>query len=598
MRLNRLNLLLMISIFILVISPSYAAQSSNLREQNPVEPQSLYVLPSAAHEQDLLEIQEINRETDAYGNTHIRSRQTYLGYPVWGSQKLTHISSKGEKTENGIVFQGIGVDLQNTPSFIFSKSQSDLAIQKAIGLYVKKSVKVQVLRQNSQLMVYVDDTKKAHWVFQVELYIEFTNTAVANPFYLMDAKTFEVYKKWDGISHFDIVKVGGLGGNPKIGIVIYDGSPANKPLLEMRRDQGGTCYLQNDRVTVKDGRLIPYNSHTTANSISIFPSVHDNIDPDANPPPLSFKCDQTDPAHGNIYWDGALDPVNGALSPGNDALYLADQVNSMYENWYHIPVIHNAKDNKPMVNMLIHDKWQYYATFFFGSYDLTKTAIWDSARQEARFGDHDETLGYPLVTPDIVAHELSHGFSNQHANFFPNMGDMAGGIDESFSDMAAKAFEYYRTGQTTWTIEAKDISDYEGTIRYLDEPTKDCQNGKQSCSIDNAKNFQSNLDVHFSAGVFNKAFYLLSTSPGWNPHKAFDIMVQANRYYWTKYLDFQEAACGVWDAAKDKTPLHNEADLAIITNVMNQVGLEASEEKCHPWLSAVKKGSSDPAAYF
>lgn len=149
------------------------------------------------------EIQEVSKEIDEGGNTHIHARQTYLGYPVWGAEKLIHISSKGKKTENGTVFKGLGADLQSTPSYIFSKTQADLSVQKAIELYAKESAKKQMpSRQQSQLMVYVDDNKKAHWVFQVELYIAPSNAAPVNPIYLMDAMTFEIYKKWNGVQFF------------------------------------------------------------------------------------------------------------------------------------------------------------------------------------------------------------------------------------------------------------------------------------------------------------------------------------------------------------------------------------------------------------
>jgi pseudolysin len=374
-----------------------------------------------------------------------------------------------------------------------------------------------------------------------------------------------------GCSFFDAVKAGGFGGNPKIGMITYDGSPNNKPVLDIRRDGAtGTCYLQNDHAIVKDGRSVNYENDPNGKNASI----------------MSFKCDQVDPTHGNIYWDGALDQVNGAWSPANDALYLADKVNSMYEDWYHIPVIHDPQNNnKPMmINMLVHDA-QFkvdWSGFDWGG----DNACWDPVNQVMRLGDGIELFGgepmddhYPFVVPDIIAHELSHGFSGQHAKFWA-LG-MPGGINESFSDMASKAFEYYMTGQNTWMHGADMRKDNKAT-RYLDEPTKDCQEDKEHCSIDNAKNYTLGLDVHLSAGVFNKAFYLLSTSPAWNTRKAFNVMVQANRYHWTSsYLDFQEAACGVWDAANDLS--YSRADLVIITNAMSQGGLEANETKCHPW---------------
>jgi Zn-dependent metalloprotease len=59
------------------------------------------------------------------------------------------------------------------------------------------------------------------------------------------------------------------------------------------------------------------------------------------------------------------------------------------------------------------------------------------------------------------------------------------------------------------------------------------------------------LDVHYSSGVYNKAFYLIATTPRWNTRKAFEVMVDANRLYWTSETTFNEAACGVQKAAGD-----------------------------------------------
>ena len=54
-----------------------------------------------------------------------------------------------------------------------------------------------------------------------------------------------------------------------------------------------------------------------------------------------------------------------------------------------------------------------------------------------------------------------------------------------------------------------------------------------------------------SGGIFNKAFYLIATAPGWDTHKAFDIFVKANQENWTPGVNFVDAAAGVIDAAVD-----------------------------------------------
>jgi hypothetical protein len=70
-------------------------------------------------------------------------------------------------------------------------------------------------------------------------------------------------------------------------------------------------------------------------------------------------------------------------------------------------------------------------------------------------------------------------------------------------------------------------------------------------SIDNANDYYPGIDVHYSSGVYNKAFYLLATTSGWDTRKAFDVFVRANQHYWTPSTDFTDGAYGVRDAASD-----------------------------------------------
>jgi hypothetical protein len=63
--------------------------------------------------------------------------------------------------------------------------------------------------------------------------------------------------------------------------------------------------------------------------------------------------------------------------------------------------------------------------------------------------------------------------------------------------------------------------------------------------------YYSGMDVHYSSGIFNKAFYLIATTAGWNTKMAFDIFVKANQDYWTPSTNFQQGAEGALDAALD-----------------------------------------------
>lgn len=168
------------------------------------------------------------------------------------------------------------------------------------------------------------------------------------------------------------------------------------------------------------------------------------------------------------------------------------------------------------------------------------------------FGDGG-TMFYPLTSLSITAHKISHGFTSQHSSIDGSQPQMAA-LHEAFSDEAAVTMQYYATGKITWDI-GRDVMKNEGALRYLDNPKKD------GISIDNLKDFDE-TEAHYGAGIFNKAFYLLATTKGWDVKKAFNVMIKANMNYWTSSMTtLTEAACGVTSAARDYG--YNTADVRV-----------------------------------
>ena len=89
------------------------------------------------------------------------------------------------------------------------------------------------------------------------------------------------------------------------------------------------------------------------------------------------------------------------------------------------------------------------------------------------------------------------------------------------------------------------VKDPDGAVRYLNNPPLD------GYSIDHVEDYYDGMDVHYSSGIFNKAFYLIATSRGWNTRMAFDIFCKANMDYWTPSTTFQQGAEGAKAAAAD-----------------------------------------------
>lgn len=471
----------------------------------PVEVQNQpNILQSFTAESNL---QTISRAKDFNKTTHVRLKQTFQGYPVWGGDVVMHYPTVGKATQNGVIWEGLSADLVNTPASIFKADEAGRVLKHVIGLFQSKTgLKDKATDSKSQLMVYVDDDNRAHWAYLVSFLVKPKHDMAKKPTWIIDALTYKVYEHWDNIQTEEAAG-GGFGGNPKMGQLSYDGLNGHLPKLNINRDADSSiCYLQNADVTVKDVRK--------------FDAVSE------------YACQEIDVDHNQVYWNGDQDAANGAYSPSNDALYVGAVVKNMYQDWYGIPVL--TENGQPMMlNMRVHENME--------------NAYWDGSQMT--FGDGGSTF-YPLVSLGVGAHEISHGFTEQHSGLIYRR--QSGGLNESFSDMAAQAAEFYSNGTNSWQI-GPEIFIGEGALRYMDDPTKDCQGRAPGvgCSIGHVKDYHLGIDVHHSSGIFNKVFYLIGTSENWDTRKAFDVMTQANRFYWTPSVNFKQAACGVVKATRD-----------------------------------------------
>ncbi len=524
----------------LAVLSAYAATPVNLSHQ-PNTILAPYFSRSAN-----TQIIETNREVDANQTLHVRVKQMYLGHSVFGADAVIHnrhvgatqpslaaLSNKTQQVDmNGIIYQDLANDLQESPSQ-FSAEQAQKAILAAIDEHEHKigSRLTTVSNQQAELVVYVDQANKAHWAYRVS----FASTPVRahglpiKPIYILDANSFKVYLEWNGIETAAAQDGGGFGGNKKMGKLVYDGLPGHLGKLTILfQPKNQLCLARNSEVIV-----------TNDNSKKV----------------MSFACTKPDANHNNVMWDGSLDHVNGGFSPMNDALFGGQVIKRMYQDWYGVPVL--TKNGKPMIlKMAVHADME--------------NAYWDEEKSEMVFGDGGFTL-YPLTSLGVAAHEISHGFTSQHSNL--DYDAQSGGMNEAFSDMAAQAAEFYAYGKNSWQI-GPEIFKAEGqALRYMDQPSKDCNGSTpgNSCSIDDASQYDAYLDVHYSSGVYNRFFYLLSTTEGWDAHIAFDVMVQANRYYWTANTTFNEGACGVLKAADDL-----KKDAAAVRAAFDQVKVDYS----------------------
>ncbi len=488
----------------------------SLSEQSPQQ----IIAPS----QDLL---RIHHHTDDHQMAHIRMQQRYAGFPVLGGYAIFHhpraLQSSAVISMNGVLYQKLQQDLGVRPAWFIPRADNILRH------YARQYPRAQISEQHITPLIYMDEHHHAHWAYQVSVFLQPEQGDPSRPTMIIAAKTNQILMQWDDLATARQRVHGlGFGGNARMGKHQFG---KDLPFLDMiRDDHSGQCFLENDHVLVVD-----MGHHTQRQTM-----------------PMSFDCEEE--SSSKKYWTGSAadgyDEVNGSYSVSNDAMYAGELVKRMYRTQYGVDVLRAGY--RPMQLVLrVH-----YSTHY-------ANAFWDG--RQMTFGDGDGTV-YPLVSLGIAAHEISHGFTQQHSGLLYH--GQAGGMNESFSDMAAQAAEYFVYGKASWQI-GGDIMKGKGALRFLQHPSLD------GVSIERADRYRRDMDVHHSSGVYNHLFYILSNRPGWHPGKAFQVMIKANMDYWTPTSTFEEGACGILAASRDLG--FGEAD---IQYALDEVMIEY--EDCYP----------------
>jgi Zn-dependent metalloprotease len=412
------------------------------------------------------------------GNSITRYQQYHLGVPVWGEAIVAKAPTNALTTSTPALTGGM---LRNLAQDLPSAKTT---VSQAAALQKAKSLAGAQVTSNEQAQLYIrQGANGAAHLFYLISFINDSAKAPSRPFYMIDATSGAVLEKWEGLNHVDGT---GPGGNGKTGLYEYQVGGKYGPLNVSQ--SGSTCSLDSPNVytvNMNGGTANLSTAHT-------------------------FTCPRN-----------AVKAINGAYGPMNDAHFAGNVVFNMYQSYLGIrPISQKLK-------MRVH-----YGTSY-------ENAFWDGTQMT--FGDGGGTF-YPLVSLDVAAHEVSHGFTEQHSRL--TFSGQAAGISESFSDMAGEAAEFFARGSNDWMVGA-EVFKTTGALRYLANPGLD---GK---SIDHASKYTSTMDPHYSSGVYNKAFYTLAKTTGWDVKKAFQVMAHANDLYWTSTSTFNAGACGVEKAATD-----------------------------------------------
>ncbi len=148
-----------------------------------------------------------------------------------------------------------------------------------------------------------------------------------------------------------------------------------------------------------------------------------------------------------------------------------------------------------------------YSRVHYG--DSYVNAFWDDSCFCMTYGDGQGNKA-PLTALDVAGHEMSHGVTSKTAGL--EYSGESGGLNEATSDIFGTSVEFNAKNTTDvgdYLIgEAIDINGDGTPLRYMDKPSKDGQ------SADNWSDDVGDQDVHYSSGVANHFFYLLSEGSG------------------------------------------------------------------------------------
>ncbi|MDT0467511.1 M4 family metallopeptidase [Streptomyces gibsoniae] len=252
----------------------------------------------------------------------------------------------------------------------------------------------------------------------------------------------------------------------------------------------------------------------------------------------------------NVFGTGTASTSSSDQTAAADAAYGAQETWDFYKNTFGRSGIKN-------------DGVGAYSRVHYGSGYVN--AFWDDSCFCMTYGDGSGNAD-PLTSLDVAGHEMSHGVTANTAGL--NYSGESGGLNEATSDIMGTGVEFYANNPSDpgdYLIGEKININGDGTpLRYMDKPSKD------GGSADSWSSSVGNLDVHYSSGVANHFFYLLSegsgaktingvsynsptsngsTVTGIGRDKALQIWYKALTTYFTSTTNYKSARAGTLSAA-------------------------------------------------
>ncbi|RQU43133.1 M4 family peptidase [Burkholderia cenocepacia] len=422
--------------------------------------------PQAAAPTDGDQFQVRDVIVDPDGTEHVRFDRFHAGLPVIGGDVVVH-SSKGQLKQVSVT-QLAPINLAGT----IGKVGNRAVVRNAPDVGATRARHIAAARFNSdvrrvddaELVVFARDVTPT-LAYAVRVYGKATDTHGDAVLYYVDARTGTL------LDAQDLIKTAAASGT---GRSLYYGN------LTLTTDQTGTnAYRMLDPGrgggSVYDGRGLSSDEVEQATDLPIFTSST------------------------NVW---------GNNTTTDRQTVAADIDYGLALTWDYYKTTHNR-------NGIFNDgrgvKSYAHVVFNTGSGTTGANAAWLSSRVMA-YGDGEPgtRLPKPVVSVDVAGHEMSHGVTEATANL--NYSGDAGGLNESTSDIFGTLVKFYANNPNdpgNYVIGARVVS---GGLRKMYK--QDLDGRSFSCYPSGGFSWSNpRHDPHFSSGVGNRFFYLLSEGP-------------------------------------------------------------------------------------
>ncbi len=388
--------------------------------------------------------------TDKLGQQHDKYQQLYKGKEVEGAIYILHSSNGLVSSCNGKLISGLSLEVK--PNITTAT-----AIQKAISFVNAQSYMWEDAQMEGQLKT-IKQNPNATYYPKPEL-------VIADKKYGKDAKLYRLVYKME----------------------IYASNPLKKLLIFVDAQNGSIYHFVNllKNADKPGWALTQYNGTR--------PVMVDSVNSS------TFRLRESGRGNGivthslgnTMNYTGATDLIS------NSSYFSADKIaNSAHwgaeKTYDYYLQIHgrNSFDNQGGTLY----SYVHYSTNY-------SNAFWDGTRMT--YGDGGAGYG-PFTALDVCGHEITHGVSENEANFIYQ--DEPGSLSESFSDIFGTSIEFFADSLPNWLI-GEDIGS--SALRSLQNPKlyqqPDTYHGQYW-------NFDPNSDnggVHDNNSIGNYWFYML-----------------------------------------------------------------------------------------